>query len=224
MGASAKRDNDLFKEYAITIDAPYIVERQTTNAKYYLYIKRFLDIVLSLLALPVAIPIIIIFAIIIKLETPGPAFFLQERVGLYGKYFKVIKLRSMTVNAEKNGAQWAVKNDPRVTKVGSFIRKTRIDELPQLFNVLKGDMSLIGPRPERPMFTAQFNEEIPGFIDRLQVRPGITGWAQVNGGYDITPREKLELDRYYINNISFWLDLKIILKTIKVCITGDGAR
>lgn len=130
----------------------------------------------------------------------------------------------MGVNAEKNGAQWATKNDPRVTKVGAFIRKTRIDELPQLFNVLKGDMSLIGPRPERPMFTAQFNEEIPGFIDRLQVKPGITGWAQVNGGYDITPREKLELDRYYINNMSFWLDLKIILKTIKVCITGDGAR
>mgnify|MGYP001317651074 FL=1 len=177
-----------------------------------------------MLALPIAIPIILIFAVIIKLETPGPAFFLQERVGLHGKYFKVIKLRSMGVNAEKNGAQWATKNDPRVTKVGAFIRKTRIDELPQLFNVLKGDMSLIGPRPERPMFTAQFNEEIPGFIDRLQVKPGITGWAQVNGGYDITPKEKLELDRYYINNMSFWLDLKIILKTIKVCITGDGAR
>ncbi|ALF11970.1 UDP-phosphate N-acetylgalactosaminyl-1-phosphate transferase [Parageobacillus thermoglucosidasius] len=206
------------------MDTQYIIRNQKTNLKYYPYVKRFLDILLSLLALPIAIPIILIFAIIIKLETPGPAFFLQERVGLHGKYFKVIKLRSMGVNAEKNGAQWATKNDPRVTKVGAFIRKTRIDELPQLFNVLKGDMSLIGPRPERPMFTAQFNKEIPGFIDRLQVKPGITGWAQVNGGYDITPREKLELDRYYINNISFWLDLKIILKTIKVCITGDGAR
>nr|WP_223812678.1 sugar transferase [Geobacillus thermoleovorans] len=201
-----------------------MIEQQQTKIKYYPYIKRFLDIVFSLLALPVAIPIIVIFAIIIKLETPGPAFFLQERVGLHGKYFKVIKLRSMEVNAEKNGAQWAAKNDPRVTRVGAFIRKTRIDELPQLFNVLKGDMSLIGPRPERPMFTAQFNEEIPGFIDRLQVKPGITGWAQVNGGYDITPREKLELDRYYIHNMSFWLDLKIIFKTIKVCLTGDGAR
>ncbi|WP_286173572.1 exopolysaccharide biosynthesis polyprenyl glycosylphosphotransferase [Geobacillus sp. E263] len=200
------------------------MRNQKANIKYYPYVKRFLDILLSLLALPIAIPIILIFAVIIKLETPGPVFFLQERVGLHGKYFKVIKLRSMGVDAEKNGAQWATKNDPRVTKVGAFIRKTRIDELPQLFNVLKGDMSLIGPRPERPMFTAQFNEEIPGFIDRLQVKPGITGWAQVNGGYDITPREKLELDRYYINNMSFWLDLKIILKTIKVCITGDGAR
>jgi exopolysaccharide biosynthesis polyprenyl glycosylphosphotransferase len=219
---SANKKNDFFKEYAVAIDTQYIIRNR--NVKYYPYVKRLLDILLSLLALPIAIPIILIFAIIIKLETPGPAFFLQERVGLHGKYFKVIKLRSMGVDAEKNGAQWATKNDPRVTKVGAFIRKTRIDELPQLFNVLKGDMSLIGPRPERPIFTAQFNEAIPGFIDRLQVKPGITGWAQVNGGYDITPREKLELDRYYINNMSFWLDLKIILKTIKVCITGDGAR
>ncbi|RAK20401.1 exopolysaccharide biosynthesis polyprenyl glycosylphosphotransferase [Anoxybacillus vitaminiphilus] len=222
MGASAKK-NDFFKEYAVALDVGQL-ERQRKNVKLYPYIKRFFDVLLSLLALPIAVPIIFIFAVIIKLETPGPAFFLQERVGLHGKYFKVIKLRSMGVNAEKNGAQWAAKNDPRVTKVGAFIRKTRIDELPQLFNVLKGDMSLIGPRPERPIFTAQFNEEIPGFIDRLQVKPGITGWAQVNGGYDITPREKLELDLYYINNMSFLLDLKIILKTIKVCITGDGAR
>jgi exopolysaccharide biosynthesis polyprenyl glycosylphosphotransferase len=224
VGVSANKKNDFFKEYAAAIDTQYIIRNQKASVKYYPYIKRLLDILLSLLALPIAIPIILIFAVIIKLETPGPAFFLQERVGLHGKYFKVIKLRSMGVNAEKNGAQWATKNDPRVTRVGAFIRKTRIDELPQLFNVLKGDMSLIGPRPERPMFTAQFNEEIPGFIDRLQVKPGITGWAQVNGGYDITPREKLELDRYYIDNMSFWLDLKIILKTIKVCITGDGAR
>src|SRR5690606_10331165 len=168
--------------------------------------------------MPIALIIITIFAIIIKIESPGPAFFLQERVGLNGRNFLMIKLRSMRIDAEKNGAQWAAKNDPRVTKVGAFIRKTRIDELPQLFNVLKGDMSLIGPRPERPIFMEQFNKEIPGFVDRLKVRPGITGWAQVNGGYDITPKEKLELDRYYINNISFWLDLKIILKTIKVCI------
>lgn len=224
MEVSSNKKNDFFQDYAVAIDTQYIIKDQKVNVKYYPYIKRILDILLVLLALPIAIPIILIFAIFIKLETPGPAFFLQERVGLHGKYFKVIKLRSMELNAEKNGAQWATKNDPRVTKVGAFIRKTRIDELPQLINVLKGDMSLIGPRPERPVFTAQFNEEIPGFIDRLQVKPGITGWAQVNGGYDITPREKLELDRYYINNMSFWLDLKIILKTIKVCITGDGAR
>lgn len=130
----------------------------------------------------------------------------------------------MGVDAEKNGAQWAQKNDPRVTKVGAFIRKTRIDELPQLWNILIGEMSLVGPRPERPLFTAQFNEEIPGFIDRLKVTPGLTGWAQINGGYDISPEEKINLDRYYINNQSYWLDIKIVLKTVKVCVTGNGAR
>lgn len=117
-----------------------------------------------------------------------------------------------------------MKDDPRVTKVGSFIRKTRIDELPQLINVLKGEMSLIGPRPERPVFTQQFNEEISGFEKRLIVKPGITGWAQVNGGYDISPEEKLSLDIYYIRNLSILTDIKIIFKTVKVVITGDGAR
>ncbi|WP_412674744.1 sugar transferase [Anoxybacillus ayderensis] len=198
------------------------IERKESNI--YPYVKRGMDILFVLLSIPVVVPIILIFAILIKLETPGPAFFLQERVGLHGRCFQVIKLRSMGVNAEKNGAQWAIKNDPRVTKVGAFIRKTRIDELPQLLNVLKGEMSLIGPRPERPIFTEKFSKEIPGFKDRLQVKPGITGWAQVNGGYDITPREKLELDRYYIEHMSFWLDVKILFKTVKVCLTGDGAR
>lgn len=170
------------------------------------------------------LPLIVIFGILIKLESEGPIFFRQERVGQHGKYFYVIKLRSMKDDAEKNGAQWAERDDPRVTKVGKFIRKTRIDELPQLWNVLKGDMSLIGPRPERPMFTAQFNNQIPVFVERLIVKPGLTGWAQVNGGYDITPREKLKYDLYYINNMNLLLDLKIILLTIKVVFTGNGAR
>lgn len=170
------------------------------------------------------LPLIVIFGILIKLESEGPIFFRQERVGQHGKYFYVIKLRSMKDDAEKNGAQWAERDDPKVTKVGKFIRKTRIDELPQLWNVLKGDMSLIGPRPERPMFTAQFNNQIPVFVERLIVKPGLTGWAQVNGGYDITPREKLKYDLYYINNMNLLLDLKIILLTIKVVFTGNGAR
>mgnify|MGYP001220281282 CR=1 FL=1 len=224
MRVSVNNKNDFFRENVSTVDTQYIIRNQKAKIKIYSYVKRLLDILFSLLALPIAIPIVFIFAIIIKIESTGPAFFLQERVGLRGKYFKIIKLRSMKVNAEVNGAQWATKNDPRITKVGAFIRKTRIDELPQLLNVLKGDMSLIGPRPERPMFTAQFNEEIPGFIDRLQVRPGITGWAQVNGGYDLSPKHKLDLDLYYIKNMGFWLDFKIIIKTIKVCLTGDGAR
>lgn len=220
LGVSPQENRSLIKQNE-TVRINYT---EKAEVSIYPYIKRGMDILFVLLATPFALPIVLLFAALIKLETPGPAFFFQERVGLHGRNFQVIKLRSMGVNAEKNGAQWATKNDPRVTKIGAFIRKTRIDELPQLLNVLKGEMSLIGPRPERPIFTEKFSKEIPGFKDRLQVKPGITGWAQVNGGYDITPREKLELDRYYINNMSFWLDLKIILKTIKVCITGDGAR
>lgn len=130
----------------------------------------------------------------------------------------------MYIDAEKNGAQWAKKNDARVTKIGAFIRRTRIDEIPQLINMLKGDMSLVGPRPERPIFTEQFNKEIPGFKNRIVVKPGITGWAQVNGGYDISPKEKLEFDIYYIKNLSLFMDVKIIFKTIKVIFTGEGAR
>jgi exopolysaccharide biosynthesis polyprenyl glycosylphosphotransferase len=195
-----------------------------SEKKTYLIIKRFFDIILSLIGLILAMPIILITAIAIKLESEGPVFFLQERTGLNGKTFKIIKLRSMRVDAEKNGPQWAQKNDSRVTKVGKFIRKTRIDELPQLINVLKGDMSILGPRPERPVFVKQFSKEIPGFEKRLLVKPGLTGWAQVNGGYDITPEEKLKYDLHYINNMSLLLDLKIILKTIKVVLTGEGAR
>ncbi|WP_254871192.1 exopolysaccharide biosynthesis polyprenyl glycosylphosphotransferase [Bacillus sp. Marseille-Q1617] len=196
------------------------------ESKRYIYTvaKSLIDILLTLIALPFALLIVFLFGVLIKIETPGPIFFFQERVGKNGKYFKVIKLRSMRVDAEKNGAQWATKNDPRVTKIGSFIRRTRIDELPQLINVLKGEMSFVGPRPERPFFTAKFNEEIPGFINRLSVKPGLTGWAQVNGGYDITPEEKLKLDIYYLNNKSLKLDMEILYKTIIVCLSGAGSR
>ncbi|MED4976444.1 sugar transferase [Heyndrickxia faecalis] len=220
-----RKELDFFNEYAATLADPYINVSGDTHAKIlYLTIKRIMDIVLSLFGLIISSPIILVISILIKLETPGPVFFLQERVGLNGKYFRVIKLRSMVVDAEKNGVQWAEKNDPRVTRIGSFIRKTRIDEIPQLWNVLVGDMSLVGPRPERPMFTAQFSEEIPGFIERLAVKPGLTGWAQINGGYDITPREKLVLDLHYIRNASIFFDIKIMLKTVVICLTGSGAR
>ena len=186
--------------------------------------QRVLDIILSVIGLLVGIPLMIIFGILIKIEDNGPITYKQERLGKGGKRFYIYKLRSMRTDAEKFGAQWAEKDDPRITKVGKFIRKTRIDEIPQLFNILKGDMSIIGPRPERPEFTLEFNEEIPGFINRLAVKPGLTGWAQVNGGYDITPKEKLVEDIYYIKNRSILLDFKIILKTVKVVLTGDGAR
>ena len=188
------------------------------------FYQRVLNILLSLIGLAIGIPLIIIFGIRIKIEDNGPITYKQERLGKGGKRFYIYKLRSMRTDAEKFGAQWAEKDDPRITKVGRFIRKTRIDEIPQLFNILKGDMSLIGPRPERPQFTEQFNREIPGFINRLAVKPGLTGWAQVNGGYDMTPAEKLVEDIYYIKNRSVLLDFKIIFKTVAVVLTGDGAR
>ncbi|CUB08996.1 Putative undecaprenyl-phosphate N-acetylgalactosaminyl 1-phosphate transferase [Bacillus cereus] len=218
-----KTGENIAREYQITSDTQTI-QVESNTSKIYLGIKYLLDFMFSLIGLIVLMPVILIFSILIILESPGSPFYLQERLGLNGKRFKVIKLRSMRNDAEKNGAKWAEKNDPRVTKIGLFIRKTRIDELPQLFNILKGDMSLVGPRPERPIFTEKFERDIPGFKKRLEVKPGLTGWAQVNGGYEITPREKLNLDVYYINHASIILDFKIIIKTVRVVITGDGAR
>lgn len=200
-----------------------LVNREIRKGFYNVF-KVIIDILLTIIGLIIGIPLIIIFGVAIALESKGGVFYSQERVGKDGKIFKIYKLRSMVCNAEENGAQWAINNDPRITKVGGFIRKKRIDEIPQLFNVIKGDMSIIGPRPERPTFTEEFNKEISGFINRLQIKPGITGWAQVNGGYEITPIEKWELDMYYIENKSIKLDLLIIFKTIEIVLTGVGAR
>ncbi|WP_116192364.1 exopolysaccharide biosynthesis polyprenyl glycosylphosphotransferase [Paenibacillus taihuensis] len=201
-----------------------ILRAENKRGVYVQYVKRSMDLLLSVIGLIAAAPIIAVFAAAIILESPGSAFYIQERVGLMGRSFKVIKLRSMVKNAEANGFQWATKNDSRVTRVGAFIRKTRIDELPQLLNVIKGEMSIVGPRPERSYFTYQFNSEIPGFVNRLVVKPGLTGWAQVNGGYDITPKQKLELDMHYIQKLSIWFDLLILTKTVRVIFTGEGAR
>ncbi|MGY5266000.1 sugar transferase [Paraclostridium bifermentans] len=198
---------------------------QIKDKKIYDMYLRILDLISSIIGLIVGIPLILIFAVFIKIEDKGPIFYKQERLGKNNRIFYVYKLRSMKVDAEKNGgAQWATKNDPRITKIGTFIRKTRIDEIPQLINILKGDMSLIGPRPERPELTYQFEKEIPGFTKRLIVKPGLTGLAQVNGGYDISPKEKLYWDIKYIQNRCISMDIKIIIKTIKVVITGEGAR
>ncbi|MDD7182494.1 sugar transferase, partial [Peptostreptococcus porci] len=172
----------------------------------------------------IGVPIILIFGMLIKIEDRGPILYKQERLGKHGREFYVYKLRSMRTDAEKFGAQWAEKDDPRITKVGKFIRKTRIDEIPQLINILKGDMGIIGPRPERSVFTKEFEETFPNFVYRLAIKPGLTGWAQVNGGYEIGPGEKLEYDLYYIKNRSVMLDIKIVLMTAKVIFTGDGAR
>ena len=186
--------------------------------------KRLTDFFLSIVLLIPAIPICLISAIFIILETNGNPLYIQERVGLNGDKFKIYKLRSMYSDAEKDGHKWAEKEDSRITKVGSIIRKTRIDELPQLINIIKGEMAIIGPRPERPEFIEEFLNEIPDFNDRLAVKPGITGWAQVNGGYELSPKEKLKYDQYYIEHENFKLDILILFKTIKVVFTGEGSR
>ncbi|WP_312860850.1 exopolysaccharide biosynthesis polyprenyl glycosylphosphotransferase [Bacillus paramycoides] len=201
------------------IEGIYIAEKNN-----YILLKRIFESIMAICGILILSPVLIIISILIKIDSKGPIIYSQERLGVNGKRFRVLKFRSMIVDAEKDGPQWAKKDDNRVTKFGHFIRKTRIDELPQLLNILRGDMGIIGPRPERPIFTEEFSEEIPNFRDRLVVRPGLTGWAQVNGGYDITPREKFELDMYYIKNMSVLLDMKILVKTVKVVITGEGAR
>lgn len=194
-----------------------------------LAVKRLFDMLVSSAMLLAVGPIMGITALAIYLSSWGkdPVLYCQERVGKNGKPFKVMKFRSMVVDAEANGAQWAQVNDPRVTKIGSFIRKTRIDELPQLFNVLKGDMSFVGPRPERPQFVSDLGEAIPHYDARHNVNPGITGWAQVcypYGSSESDAKEKLQYDLYYIKNYSPFLDLMILFQTAQVILFGKGAR
>ena len=190
--------------------------------------KRLFDITASLLLLILTAPVIVLFAIIVKLDSKGPAFFRQTRVGLYGQTFDLIKLRSMRIDAEADGkAKFAEKDDPRVTRVGRFIRKVRIDELPQTWSVLKGEMSFVGPRPERPEFVASLEEKIPYYAERHMVKPGITGWAQINYPYGANlddSRHKLEYDLYYAKNYTPFLDLLILLQTLRVVLWADGAR
>ena len=192
------------------------------------FAKRIFDIVASLALLVIAAPLILIGAIIVKLESKGPAFFRQTRVGLYGEAFELIKLRSMREDAERNGeAVWAQKNDPRITRVGKFIRMTRIDELPQVWSVLKGDMSFVGPRPERPQFVEDLETKLNYYAERHMVKPGITGWAQVNYPYGASledARHKLEYDLYYAKNYTPFLDVLILLQTLRVILWPEGAR
>jgi exopolysaccharide biosynthesis polyprenyl glycosylphosphotransferase len=198
--------------------------KMTPSRRLYFSCKRLFDILLSLAGLIILIIVFPFMASAIKIESKGPVIYKQTRTGLHGRQFTIYKFRTMYVDAEKEGPCWAQKNDPRVTKAGSFLRRTRIDEMPQFINILKGDMSFIGPRPERPCFTYQYEREIPGFVNRLQVKPGITGWAQVNGGYELSPKEKLDLDIFYLSNMSPLLDLEILIKTMDVLFRGKGAR
>jgi len=191
-------------------------------------LKRILDVVMSALGLIGGAPLMLVVALLIKLESRGPIIFRQERVGKGGKTFNLYKFRSMTTDAEaRTGPTWATDRDPRVTRVGRVIRKFRIDELPQLVNILKGDMSFVGPRPERPYFVETLKKEIPYYTVRLTVNPGLTGWAQVNFPYGSSKEdalEKLQYDLFYIKNLSLFLDLLIILKTLRVVLFGQGAK
>lgn len=189
--------------------------------------KRVFDVSVSTLLLVLALPVIAVTAAAIYFEDRGPLFYRQVRVGQNWKLFQVMKFRSMRTDAEKHGAQWAQKNDSRVTRIGRFIRKTRIDELPQLLNVLKGDMSFVGPRPERPEFVEQFADAIPYYTERHRVKPGITGWAQIcypYGASEKDTREKLQYDLYYVKNYSLFLDMTILFQTAEVILWGKGAR
>jgi len=190
-----------------------------------LRIKRLTDIALALALLVVTLPVMAVVAVLVRLESHGPAIFRQARTGLGGREFEVLKFRSMTQDAERDGPQWAKSADPRVTRLGRILRQLRIDELPQLVNVLKGDMSFIGPRPERPVFNATLEKEIPLYNLRHLVRPGITGWAQVMYPYGASvedAREKLQYDLYYIKNYSVLLDIGIVFKTLRVVLLGKG--
>jgi len=191
-------------------------------------VKRLLDIGVSLGVLAVFFPLMVLIAAAIRLESPGPAIFIQERVGFRGKTFKLWKYRSMVLDAEKeSGPVWAQKNDSRITRVGGIIRKLRLDELPQIYNIIKGDMSLVGPRPERGFFVEKFKKDIPYYPLRLKVKPGLTGWAQIKHNYDRSlddVREKLKYDLYYIENMSLNMDFKILIATIFVVLGRKGAH
>lgn len=190
-------------------------------------IKRVLDLALACIGLGLSLPITLLTALLIKLESPGPVFYLQERVGERGRVFPIIKFRSMRQDAEKDGAVWAVKNDSRVTQVGGFIRKVRIDEIPQMWNVIRGQMSFVGPRPERPVFVEQLVGKLPYYSLRHAAKPGITGWAQVCYPYGASEEDalrKLEYDLYYIKHQSIFLDLLIIFRTAKTVLFQKGSR
>jgi exopolysaccharide biosynthesis polyprenyl glycosylphosphotransferase len=190
-------------------------------------LKRTMDILIALLLLILLWPLMLVAVMLIKKDSPGPAIFKQTRVGEGKKEFTLYKFRSMVQNAETNGAMWAQKDDPRITQLGHWLRTTRIDELPQLINVLKGDMSLVGPRPERPEFVRDLEQEIPYYYIRHTVKPGITGWAQIMYPYGSTREDalkKLEYELYYIKNMSLLLDVKILCRTIGVMVFGEGAR
>ena len=189
------------------------------------FLKRVIDIICSLILIVLISPFMLITAILVKCYDGGPVLYKQVRCTRNMQEFKILKFRSMRTDAEKDGvARLASKNDSRITPIGKFIRKVRIDELPQLFNILKGEMSFIGPRPERPEIIKQYQEDMPEFTFRTKVKAGLAGYAQVYGKYNTTPYDKLKLDLFYIENYSIWLDLKLMLLTLKILFQPDSTE
>lgn len=211
-----------------TNPSAFIFDPSFRMTPYIYKIKRVADIVFSIVGLLISLPLMLLLAVCVKIDSPGPVFFKQTRVGLGEKNFTIYKLRTMRMNAEdRTGAVWAKADDPRITRFGRFLRRERLDELPQLFNVLKGDMSFIGPRPERPEFVRQLEEIIPYYSERHYVKPGITGWAQVKYRYGDSVEsaiEKLKYDLFYIKHLSLFLELQIFFETIRVILFGQGGR
>jgi exopolysaccharide biosynthesis polyprenyl glycosylphosphotransferase len=203
------------------------VSGQRRDTVWYEVSRRALDVIGSLLLLAFAVPLLLLVAFLIRVDSTGPVLYRQSRVGLHGRIFTMLKFRSMRVDAEVAGPCWATDRDPRMTRIGAFIRATRLDEVPQLLNVLRGEMSLVGPRPERPHFVQQLAAIIPRYNERTHVLPGITGWAQINYSYGASvedARAKLAFDLFYINNRALLLDLRILLRTIPVVLFRIGAR
>ena len=206
------------------IDSPFFIMDLVGPRWYERFIKRFVDIVVSLITLIFLSPVFLIVALAIKLDDHGPVFYSQTRLTYQGKLFKVLKFRSMRIDAEKNGAQLAKENDDRITKVGKVIRKFRLDELPQIINILKGDMTLVGPRPERPEIAKEYEKTLSQFKYRLNVKAGLTGYAQIYGRYNTSPEDKLKLDLMYIGKYNLLLDLELIFKTVQILFEKESTE
>ena len=208
-----------------TNDKTYQIEAVSPSGGiFYRLVKRIFDILISLVAGIILFPVLLIIGLLIRIDSPGKAIYVQERIGKNSKPFRMLKFRTMVEDAEQGTPVWADTNDPRCTRLGKKLRECRIDELPQLWNIFVGDMSVIGPRPERQCFYDQFETYIHGFSNRLAVKPGLTGLAQVNGGYDLLPEEKIVYDMEYIKKRTVWMDIKILCKTVKVICKKEGVK
>ena len=207
-----------------SFDTPLLVMRNNGLSFEQRVGKRIVDLVLTIPMCIVASPFMLLIAILIKAYDGGPVLYRQRRLTLDGREFMIYKFRSMCVDSEKGGARLARKNDSRITPVGKVLRNLHLDELPQVLNILKGEMSLVGPRPERPEIAAEYYKEIPEFAFRLRVKAGLTGYAQIYGKYNTTPYDKLKLDMYYIENYSLWRDIRIILMTIKILFVKENTE